>query len=324
MEVAPTVSVIIPIYNEAAYIERCVNSLVRQTFPGERIEWLFIDGMSSDDTVEKLMAFSSSLNLQILKNKKRLVPYALNIGVQHAHGDYIIRMDAHAEYPENYIEKCVYYLEHTDADNVGGTVLTVGKGFIGEANADILSSKFGVGNSAFRTGCESGYVDTVPFGAFRREIFEKIGLFNPDLPRSEDNDFNSRIRANGGKVYMAADIQTTYYCRDTVKGLLKQAVKNGNALFLTLRKNPSAMRVRHYIPFIFVLSLLVGSLLGVFVLFIRWALAAEGVLYVGMDILFSLTNGKKNHFVYKFFIYPLFHISYGIGSFIGLLNIRLY
>ena len=111
MEVAPTVSVIIPIYNEAAYIERCVNSLVRQTFPGERIEWLFIDGMSSDDTVEKLMAFSSSLNLQILKNKKRLVPYALNIGVQHAHGDYIIRMDAHAEYPENYIEKCVYYLE---------------------------------------------------------------------------------------------------------------------------------------------------------------------------------------------------------------------
>ncbi len=324
MEVAPTVSVIIPIYNEAAYIERCVNSLVRQTFPGERIEWLFIDGMSSDDTVEKLMAFSSSLNLQILKNKKRLVPYALNIGVQHAHGDYIIRMDAHAEYPENYIEKCVYYLEHTDADNVGGTVLTVGKGFIGEANADILSSKFGVGNSAFRTGCESGYVDTVPFGAFRREIFEKIGLFNPDLPRSEDNDFNSRIRANGGKVYMASDIQTTYYCRDTVKGLLKQAVKNGDALFLTLRKNPSAMRVRHYTPFIFVLSLLAGSLLAAFVPFIRWALAAEGVLYVGLDILFSFMNGKKNHFIYKFFMYPLFHISYGIGSFIGLLNIRLY
>ncbi|MDY3305085.1 MAG: glycosyltransferase family 2 protein, partial [Clostridia bacterium] len=313
-----------PVYNEAAYIERCMSSLIRQTFPKEMIEWLFIDGMSFDDTAEKIMSFSSCLNLQILKNEKRLVTYALNIGIQHAHGDYIIRMDAHAEYPENYIEKCVYYLEHTDADNVGGTVLTVGKGVIGEANSEILSSKFGVGNSAFRTGCESGYVDTVPFGAFRREIFKKIGLFNPDLPRSEDNDFNSRIRANGGKVYMAADIQTTYYCRDTVKGLLEQAVKNGNALFLTLRKNPSAMRVRHYIPFMFVLSLLAGSLLGVFVPFIRWVLAAEGVLYGGLDILFSLTNGKMTHFIYKFFMYPLFHASYGIGSFIGLLNIRLY
>mgnify|MGYP000755661123 FL=1 len=163
MEVKPVVSVIMPLYNESAYIERCMASLIKQTFPQEQIEWLFIDGMSSDNTIEKLETFDSEINLRILKNTKRIVTYALNIGVQNARGKYIMRMDAHAEYPEDYIEKCIYYLEHTEADNVGGIVLTVGKGFVGEANAEILSSKFGVGNSAFRTGCESGYVDTVPF-----------------------------------------------------------------------------------------------------------------------------------------------------------------
>lgn len=324
MEVKPVVSVIMPLYNESAYIERCMASLIKQTFPQEQIEWLFIDGMSSDNTIEKLETFDSEINMRILKNTKRIVTYALNIGVQNARGKYIMRMDAHAEYPEDYIEKCIYYLEHTEADNVGGIVLTVGKGFVEEANAEILSSKFGVGNSAFRTGCESGYVDTVPFGAFRKEIFDKIGLFNPELPRSEDNDFNSRIRANGGKIYMAADIQVIYYCRDTVKGLLDQAIKNGNALFLTFRKNPRAMNIRHYIPFLFVLSLVISPFMCWFVPFTRWVFVAEGLLYVMLDILFSLTHGKKIHFFYKLFVYPLFHISYGIGSFIGLLNIKLY
>ncbi len=112
-----------------------------------------------------------------------------------------------------------------------------------------LSSRSGVGNSNFRTSDKSDYTDTVPFGAFKREVFDKIGVFDVDLPRSEDNDFNSRIRKNGGKVYMACDIKFKYYCRDTVLGLLGQAIKNGNALFLTIRKNPSAMSLRHYIPF---------------------------------------------------------------------------
>jgi glycosyltransferase involved in cell wall biosynthesis len=220
------VSIIIPVYNETAYIDRCLASLMKQTYSKKGMELLLIDGMSTDDTVAKIKLYCDDANIRILKNEKRLVTYALNIGIQNARGRYIIRMDAHSEYATDYVEKCVYYLENTDADNVGGVAITKGDGFFGEANAEILSSKFGVGNSCFRTESKSGYVDTVPFGAFRREIFDKIGVFNTALPRSEDNDFNSRIRAIGGKVYLSSDIHFTYYCRDTVKKIaIVEAIK---------------------------------------------------------------------------------------------------
>lgn len=318
------VSVVMPVYNESAFIDRCMTSLMNQTYPRDKVEWILVDGMSTDDTVEKLKKYTNRADLHILKNEKRLVTYALNLGIQSACGKYIIRMDAHAEYAPDYIEKCVYYLENTDAENVGGIATTKGEGFIGEANAEILSSKFGVGNSNFRTESKSGYVDTVPFGAFRREIFDKVGLFNPELPRSEDNDFNSRIRANGGKVYLASDIHFTYYCRNTAKGLLNQAIKNGNALFLTLRKNPKAMSLRHYIPFMFVLSLVVLPIVSIFFPVVWWVLVAESGAYFILDLIFSLKGRKKSYFAYKFVMYPLFHISYGIGSLLGLLNIKLY
>lgn len=317
------VSVIIPVYNEEKYIDQCVTSLTKQTYSSENIEWLFIDGGSNDKTVDKIIHYNLR-NCRILHNDKRIVTYALNIGVENAVGKYIIRMDAHAEYSEDYIEKCVYYLKTTNADNVGGVAITKGKGFIGEANSEILSSKFGVGNSSFRTENRSGYVDTVPFGAFRREIFDEVGLFNPELPRSEDNDFNSRIRAKGGKVFLSSDIKFTYYCRNTAGGLLEQAIKNGNALFLTLKKNPKAMSLRHYIPFLFVLSLIVMPILSIFFSLALWSFIAECVLYLSIDFYFSLFKGKKKFALYKFTMYPLFHAVYGLGSIIGMLGIKLY
>ena len=317
------VSVIMPVYNEEKYIDRCLASLKKQTYPKENVEWLFIDGGSSDNTVEKIEQYGI-LNCSILQNEKRLVTYALNIGIKNAIGKFIIRMDAHAEYSENYIEKCVFYLKTTDADNVGGVAITSGEGFVGEANSEILSSKFGVGNSSFRTDSKSGYVDTVPFGAFRREIFDEVGLFNPELPRSEDNDFNSRIRAAGGKVFLSSDIKFTYYCRNTAGGLLEQAIKNGNALFLTLKKNPKAMSLRHYIPFLFVLSLIVMPILSIFFSLALWSFIAECVLYLSIDFYFSLFKGKKKFALYKFTMYPLFHAVYGLGSIIGMLGVKLY
>lgn len=317
------VSVVMPIYNEEKYIERCLRSLYIQTYPKENIEWLFIDGCSKDKTVEKIKQFNFP-NCHVLKNEKRIVTYALNIGIEHSVGKFIIRMDAHAEYAADYIEKCIFYLKTTDAENVGGIAITKGNGFIGQANSEILASKFGVGNSDFRVGNKSGYVDTVPFGAFKREVFERIGKFDIDLPRSEDNDFNSRIRASGGKVFLASDISFTYYCRDTVSGLLGQALKNGNALFLTIRKNPKAMSLRHYIPFLFVLSLIVLPIISLFIPLFWWMLIAESGLYLMLDIFFSFCKGKKRFSLYKLVMYPLFHIAYGIGSIVGMINVKLY
>ncbi len=318
------ISIVMPLYNEEKYIERCILSLINQTYDVDKMEWILIDGGSNDKTVEIISKYTKKYPIKILHNEKRLVTYALNLGVENAIGDYVIRLDAHAEYSNDYIEKCVYYLENTDADNVGGIVITKGKGYIGQLNAELLSSKFGVGNSGFRTNAASGYVDTVPFGAFKREVFEKIGLFNPKLPRSEDNDFNSRIRENGGKVYLAADIVSTYYCRDTVGGLLNQGIKNGNALFLTLKKNPKAMSLRHYIPFLFFISLFVLPILTAFLPVFKWFLLAECMAYGLLDLYFCLFKGSIKNAPLKFILYPVFHWIYGLGSCLGLINIKLY
>ncbi len=318
------VSVIIPVYNEEKYISKCLMSLENQTFSMDKAEILLIDGGSKDNTIGVIETFKDKLPVKVLKNDKKIVTYALNIGIDNALGKYVIRMDAHSEYDNTYIEKCIHYLETTGADNVGGIAITKGIGTIGSANAEVLSSTFGVGNSQFRVGDKSDFVDTVPFGSFRREIFDKIGKFNVELPRSEDNDFNSRIRAAGGKVFLASDIKFTYYCRNTLKGLLDQAIKNGNALFLTLKHNPSAMSIRHYIPFLFVMSIIGLSAMSLFSKWFLWLLVIEMALYLSLDIIFSLKSDKFTKVLYKFIAFPLLHISYGVGSFLGMLNIKLY
>lgn len=319
------ISIIIPVYNEEKYIERCLDSVVEQTYPKEQTEVIVVDGMSTDKTREMIEAYRRKINLKLLDNEKRIVTYALNLAIQNATGDYIIRLDAHAEFGKDYIEKCVYYLDTTDADNVGGVAETSANGFVGHAISQMLSTKFGVGGSDFRVGNGNQYVGTVPFGAFRKEVFERVGLFNTKLPRSEDNDMNARIRESGGKIWLAEDIRFRYFCRDTVKGILKMGLQNGNALFHTLRENPKAMSIRHFIPFAFLVSLVGLPLLSLFIPAFWWVLAAEMIAYFLLDLYFSFLRVKpaKCGFV-TIWLYPLFHIFYGVGSLLGLVNVKLY
>jgi len=287
-----SVSIVMPVYNEEKYLARCLDSLGKQTFPINDTEWIIIDGISTDKTREIIKKYSNRFPIQLLDNPRRKATHALNMGIDVAKGQYIIRLDAHAEYEPQYIEKCIYYLETTGADNVGGIAITRGEGLIGRTNAELLSSKFGVGNSGFRTNAKSGFVDTVPFGAYRASLFSRIGKFDPDLPRSEDNDLNSRIRQIGGKVYLANDIRFTYYCRETVGGLLGQGIKNGNALAFTFKKNPKAMSLRHYVPFLFAMSLICAPALCVMLPFLRWFLYAELIAYAMIDVYFSFFRGS--------------------------------
>ena len=144
------------------------------------MEWIFVDGKSSDNTVPIIENYikTNSYPIILLHNENKKTPYALNMAIPQAKGKYIIRLDAHSYFYPDYIEKCVYYLDTTDADNVGGVAETEASGFVGQAIAKMLSTKFGVGGSDFRTGDGNRYVDTVPFGAFRKEVFEKLGYFN--------------------------------------------------------------------------------------------------------------------------------------------------
>lgn len=318
------ISVIIPVYNEEKYIEGCMESLISQSFPREQMECIAIDGNSTDHSLDILKRYAEDYPLRILINEKRSAPAALNMGIESARGRYILRLDAHAAFPPDYIEKSVKCIEATDADCVGGFVETRAAGYIGEAIAKLLSSRFGVGGSAFRTGEKSGYVDTVPFGLYRREIFDSVGLFNESLLRSEDNDLNARIIQMGGKIYLSKEISSTYYCRDSVLGLLKQSLQNGNALFRTTRQNPRAMRLRHFVPFIFLMSLLLFLILGLFYPSAWNVLAVELASYLLLDIWYSFCCGSPSKGFVTIWLYPLYHLSYGVGSLLGLLGIRLY
>lgn len=319
-----TVSVIVPVLNEEKHIRALLSSLVSQSFPIENTEWIFVDGGSRDRTLDIISEYLYDYPLSLLHSDGHGTPYSLNIGIRNSIGKYIVRLDAHTVYPPDYIERCVWYLDNTEADNVGGRVETTADGFVGSAIAKILSSRFGVGGSGFRTSGASGYVDTVPFGAFRREVFDRVGLFNEELLRSEDNDINSRIRKAGGKVFLADDIISEYHCRDTVAEILRYGLKNGNALFRTVGINPHAMRIRHFIPFLFVLSIFTFSCLGFFSLYFIYLLIAELVLYLFIDIYFSFFTGQPRLGIVTIWLYPLFHIAYGLGSFLGLIGIKLY
>lgn len=318
------VSVIIPVYNEERYIERCLDSLLAQSFPRDRMEWFAVDGNSTDRTREILARFEEKCPLRVLVNEKRSTPISLNMGIREARGAFIIRFDAHASFPSDYIEKCVSCLETTGADNVGGYVETKAESFVGEAVAKILSSRFGVGGSSFRVSRKSGYVDTVPFGAFRREVFDRVGLFHEGLPRSEDNDINARIIESGGKVYQSDQIHSVYYCRDSIPAFLKQGLQNGNALFHTIRQNPKAMRLRHFIPFFFLLSLIVLPLLGSVFSPAWWLFLLEISVYFVADIAFSFFCGSPRKGLITIWLFPLYHLTYGFGSLLGLFGLKLF
>lgn len=318
------ISVVMPVYNEEKYIENCIDSLLLQDYPQECMEWIFVDGMSSDRTRELIGAYIEKYPklIKLLSNPNKTVPYAMNIGIKEAKGKYIVRLDAHADYNKDYISKCVYYLDTTDADNVGGVAETKSKGFVGNAIAKMLSSRFGVGNSEFRTNGESGYVDTVPFGAFRREVFEKWGGYDERLTRNQDNEMNYRIRKNGGKIYLSSDIKLSYYCRDSIKGISDMAVKNGMWNVITMKLCPGSMGVRHFIPLAFLLSLIILPIAGIIYHPIWWLFALEMALYFTLDFLFSAkqASGIKEFFLLVL-LFPIFHITYGAGSLKGILKL---
>lgn len=317
------VSVVMPTYNEEKYIENCILSLLKQDYPQNQMEWIFVDGCSSDRTKEIIESYKKQFPhlIRLYNNPKKTVPYAMNIGIKSSAGKYIIRLDAHSEYADNYISKCVYYLDTTDADNVGGVAETKSRGFVGNVIALMLSSKFGVGNSKFRINGKSGYVDTVPFGAFRREVFDKYGFYDERLTRNQDNEMNYRIRKNGGKIYMSEDIRLAYFCRDSIKGIINMAIKNGKWNIMTMKLCPGAMGLRHFVPFVFLLSLIIMPLLSILLPMLGKVLLAEISLYLLLSLFFSIKASKEiKHIPLLFVLFPVFHISYGLGSLIGLIS----
>lgn len=318
------VSVIIPVYNEERYIENCIQSLLEQDYPKNKMEFLFLNGRSTDKTVQIIDTFLEQYSslIRIIENPNRTQSYAMNIGIMEAKGKYILRLDAHADYDKHYISECVRLLETGLYQNVGGVADTKARSKFGEVVALMMSSRFGVGNSQFRTSDMEGPVDTVPFGAFSKDYLVSLGGFDERLNRNEDNEINYRIRKNGGVVYLSPKIRFTYYCRDTLKGILSMAFQNGKWTLIASRLCPGSMSLRHLIPLLFVLSIIALIVLDHFFAVFYLLLMLELALYFSLALLFSIkTKADFKMILQLLLLFPAFHISYGCGSIFGIITV---
>ena len=320
----PQISVILPVRNEERYIENCVASIFDQDYPVDKMEVLFVDGCSEDRTVELLRTMQRQHpQIRVLHNPNRTVPYAMNIGIRESKAPVIVRLDAHAEYPADYIRLSVETLLERDCENAGGIFDTRGRGFMGEAIAAMLKTPFGVGNASYRLTDQEGYVDTVPFGCFRRELFERIGGFDERLTRNQDNELNFRIRKTGGKIWLNPKIRVLYYCRDTIRGIMRMGYMNGKWNVITMALVPGSMGVRHFVPLAFVLCTiagLAGTLLGNPVIAGLFALMWGAYLLLDGFYAWTIAGEKGLRFLpVELILFPAFHFAYGTGSLAGLM-----
>ena len=321
----PYVSIIVPCRNEEKGIVKCLDSIISGDYPKTRIEVFIIDGMSEDGTREIIGGYARQYEfIMLLDNPRKTAPAALNIGIRKARGALIMRMDAHTVYEKDYISKCVRYLTEWNVDNVGGVCDTLpgAKTTLAGAIALALSHPFGVGNSYFRIGAkEPRFVDTVPFGCYRREIFEKIGFFDEDLTRNQDDEFNLRLIRNGGKILLAPDIISYYYARDTLDKLWKMYYQYGYFKPLVLQKIRAVLTFRQLIPPLFVAGLIIFFLSALLLKPFRPLLVSSLALYSAVNLTSSLLIASRRGLKYMPFlpiVFSTLHAGYGLGYLKGL------
>lgn len=325
-----TLSVVCPIYNEEKYIGKFLDSILQQDYPKDDLEILLVDGMSKDRTRDIIVDYSAKNPcLRLVDNPQQTVPYAMNNGIMSAKGSIIIRLDAHAVYPSNYFSILVKKLDELEnADNVGGVCITLpcNESPVAVAIAECLSNKFGMGNSYFRVGAkEVMSVDTVPFGCFRKSLFDKIGLYDTDMIRNQDDELNGRITKNGGKIYLLPDVEIKYFARDKISKVRKMFYQYGLYKPLGNKKLGSPATIRQFFPLLFVLGLVFGLILCI-VFPACWPLYTAVILLhllIGMyeGIKSAKRTGCKGCILIMPYIFMNMHISYGIGYLHGLLKI---
>ncbi|MCL2192250.1 MAG: glycosyltransferase family 2 protein [Treponema sp.] len=322
------ISVICPVYNEEKYISKCIESLLLQDYPLDDIEIIFVDGGSRDNTRNIINKYAEKYDfINVINNNDRIVPVAMNMGIKYAKGAIIVRMDAHAAYAKNYISALVEKLFELNADNVGCVCKTdvINKNPKTLAIKEILSNKIGVGNSLFRLGIDKiSEVDTVPFGCWQKNIFDKYGYFDSRLIRNQDIEMNKRIKRGGGKIYIIPDTYCTYFARETFVQIAKNNFNNGkwNILTVYFTKQFDSLSVRHFIPMVFILSIILPVVFGFFVfelLFLSFfSILSYFILISSISVVLSIK--KKLNVLYLLIGFITLHFSYGIGSLTGVLK----
>ncbi|MCI5136368.1 MAG: glycosyltransferase family 2 protein [Candidatus Electrothrix sp. AW2] len=324
--VTPFISILIPCYNEERFIQQCLESILSNDYPTDKIEILVMDGMSTDRTREILETMQHAYNcIRIFDNDGRNKSRALNIGIQNAQGDILMRMDAHAIYDKKYISECVTALVAKDVDNVGGIRKTLpgNNSILGKSIAYSLQNKFAVGNSSYRTGADRPILTNIIFlFCCRKELFERVGLFDERLARGQDREFNLRLYNNACKMLQLPTAISYYYARSELTKFIHWIFVGGMVpVMITRITGKNLLSFRNGIPTLFLLSLLSILSLSLFNSFFLLILDGFILLYFICSILFSISIVKKEknpaYLISMGVVFFLTHIVYGAGFLFG-------
>jgi succinoglycan biosynthesis protein ExoA len=318
--IRPFVTIAMPCFNEEGYIEACIQSVQAQDYARDRIEILVADGRSTDRTRDVLAVLAAGdPRIRVIDNPDRLQAAGMNRIIAEAKGDLIVRMDVHCDYAPSYVRTCVEVMQRTGADNVGGAQRARARTRFQKALCAALDSPLGVGGAAYRSPDKEGYVDTVFLGAFRRGVFEQLGVYDPRAVTNEDAELNQRLLASGGRIYLSRDIEVYYYPRDSFRALARQYFKYGQGRARTLLKHRRLPTVRPLVPFFLVVA---GG-----VLIVTWPVQpftpAAFAAYAAVCALEAVRVGRKagwSAVPIVWGIFPTLHISHGLGFARGLLR----
>lgn len=325
------ISVVMACRNERRHIQAFTESFLAQDLSGFDWELIIADGMSNDGTSEFLHELArDNPRVTVVENVYRIVATGLNAAIRSARGEIILRMDTHTEYAPNYIRKCVETLEASGACNVGGPARTVAHGLRARAIQAAYHSPFASGGARFHDENYSGYVDTVPYGCWNKETLLKMGLFDEQLVRNQDDELNLRLIRSGGKIWQSSDIVSWYHPRSSFSSLFRQYFQYGFWKVRVIRKHKIPASWRHTVPGAFVLAnilLLVAALVTSFSGLSLAAAAAESIwlaflmCYFLACLTFAAVSARERGWrllIYLPFTFAIFHVSYGLGFLAGI------
>ena len=315
------VSVIVPCYNEAETIHLLLDALLNQSYPVEQFEVVIADAMSEDDTrlnIRNFVEENPSLHVQVVDNPKKTIPAGVNAAANAANGVYLVRMDAHSVPNVDYLSTSIRLLKEKVADNVGGVweIQAGADTCTAKAIAAAAAHPLGAGDALYRIAKKAAYVETVPFGAFSKETFEKVGRFDENLLSNEDYEFNTRIRLNGGKIWLDPQIHSKYYARKTLGQLAKQYWRYGYWKLKMLKRYPKTIRWRQAIPPLFTFGMIFFTILSFFSHFARIILASGFGLYMSILFFFSIREAVKRKdccYIKMIFAIMTMHFCWGSG-----------
>jgi glycosyltransferase involved in cell wall biosynthesis len=326
--VPPFVSVILPVRNEGDFIGRCLRSLLANDYPADRFELLVVDGQSTDNTRAVVAALAAQgARVQVLDNPARIVPHAMNTGIRAARGEIIIRVDGHAEVEPDFIAASVRELRaRPDCWCVGGPIETINTDTVGRSIAAAMSTPVGVGNAMFRLGNFEGYVDTIAFGAYWRWTFDRMGLFDEELVRNQDDELNARLIQHGGKIFMCRSIRSRYYPRTSLRKLWRQYYQYGFWRIRTIQKAGKPATPRQLAPLAFVLGLAVLVLASSGLSPARWLLGGYVALYalgLAAGTAQVIRRAGLGAGLLAPLVFAILHFAYGLGSLHGIVHFVL-